>query len=218
MGNSSSIQIPQKAKKTSIKKVLAQARTGDLLLFAGIGKDSETIRSFGREQYWSHIGVVIIDNDGQKFLFESNKGKRPFDCYTEKYKDGVRSSDLKEKLEKYNGYFIGYRKLKISKKIRNSISFHNIMVDFVKEASPSDYTIGYEELVLSVDSNNYYETGQYFCVELVAKLYIKWGFLPNNKRANNYRLKDFSYFEPEGYLHLLHNVQLLPEVFIPINV
>lgn len=209
MGNSPSqparrrrITIPNHAKRTTVEYVLKKGRTGDVILFSGIGEDSDMVRFFGRETMWSHMGMIVVDDHGQKFLFESNKGTYPFDCYSNTAKDGVRCSDLVEKLTHYNGNFLAYRRLKIPKKIRASARWNNELCDFIQEAGPLPYTQSLEELFLSIDQNNMdlYETGDYFCVQLIAEMYIRWGFFSGERHADNYRLKDFSTYEPEGYL------------------
>jgi hypothetical protein len=195
MGNN--VTLPEGAPLVTTENVLHNANDGDIILFAGKGNDSVLIRALGRESMWSHIGVVFVNDDGDKFLFESVNGTFPRDCLTGQYKDGVRLSDLKERLYHYNGFFYAIRKLVIPDRIRKDKRFRNRFIDFIHKASSAPYTKFMEELFLSVDSSNVYQTQDFFCVQLVAELFMQLGFFTRERNSNNYRLKDFSTFEIE---------------------
>ena len=101
--------------------VLSTLKTGDLILF----KSTDSINSFKFFNYFTHIGIVVIDKiltNNEPYLFEACPTKNMeipenrLDTNIAKYSTGILLNPLKERLLKYRGY-IYYKPLS------NSITF-----------------------------------------------------------------------------------------------
>lgn len=138
MGNC--LTIPRGSKIIVKNELLRQANTGDIVLWSGKGIESFLVRFFAREDQWSHVGIVVKDPyTGKVFLFESNHGFDPFDELSRAYKDGVRLSDLDQKMSNYEGYYVALRKLHLPSGVRDREFFETNLWDFIREVSDKPY-------------------------------------------------------------------------------
>jgi hypothetical protein len=180
-------------------ELLIKCKTGDLIIFAGSGYDSEAIRFVcEKSRPWTHVGMVVRDKRNIPYLLEANKGITPVDHYTGEWKDGVRLSRLEDKLENYHGKRIAYRSLKLHENVRTSYVWITTLWQFIANKSPMDYTTSYEELLysgLEIPSISLCEQDNtYFCTKLVADAYMTLGIFSRNYKdsGNKYTLYDFT--------------------------
>jgi hypothetical protein len=180
----------------SVKKrdFLKRAKTGDILLWSGVGLFSNVVRCFGMEQRWSHIGMVVRSGseDGNRlYLLESEIGDTVYDHYTQRYKNGVKMTNLKERLERTDSYScVVWRRLHVPDRLKPSQEA--ALRQLIESVSETHYS-SVPELARSVYRLNTQDRDGFFCVELVAYLMAGMGVLDSDyKTPNNYRLRDFT--------------------------
>jgi len=89
--------------------LLKRARTGDLILFSGTGRDSAVVRSWSGSR-WTHIGMVVRSDDSlygtiqRLFLWNADSCQSRRNLLNGKYKEGVQLNDLRLYLDTYPGY------------------------------------------------------------------------------------------------------------------
>jgi hypothetical protein len=103
----------------SYEYFLKTAKTGDILLFEGIGVFSWAIQCFTQVRY-SHVGMVVRIRDEDTgedhlFIWESTTQDQTYDFLTRRDKNGPRLVSAHEKLYQYakNNYTISYRPMRI---------------------------------------------------------------------------------------------------------
>ncbi len=182
-------EVPQGSTYYSnINEFLNDCDTGDVVLWSGNSGESLVVRLFGMEDLWSHIGVVHIHN-GRKCLFESVRGYHPYDIRSRTYKDGARLSDLREKLETYKGFFVALKKLG---RVHDRDYFNARARDAVEKLADVPYAQDTFELMSSVYRNNVEDSRGDSCIEIIAKYGMETQILDTSRRANNYKLRDFT--------------------------
>ena len=184
-------QIPAGSDEyLSKKEFLDACQTGDIVFWSGNSGESFTVRLCGMEEIWSHVGVVYIDPSGRKCLFESVRGYDPIDTFTGTRKDGPRLSDLKDKLDKYHGFFVALIKLYMEDQRR----LHEQLPDIIDSLIDDVYSQNPLELLSGVHRNNQYDSQGLSCIEALATVFIQLGVLKRGARQpNNYKLSDFTY-------------------------
>lgn len=193
MGSFEQHDLPKKIGRVDLDVVLDKAQTGDLVLFCGIGFDSTIIRLVSHDKNLSHVGIFVRNPiTDELYILEANRGLEPFDMYTHTFKDGVRLSDAREKIEEYVGYCILWRRLKIPDEIRFDTDWQSKVMDFIEKVHDEDYTKSVVELVRSVKGTNITLNHGYFCTKLVARFYISMGIITREKLENNYALWQFT--------------------------
>jgi hypothetical protein len=183
-----------------VEEYLAEARTGDIILFAGVGPISEVVRIGTQdEEGFSHVGVVVRQNMRTRpCLFHSFNATLWTDVITGEKKRGPQLNDLGDVLNHYGGYKICVRKLhtgrKRSEARRTRAEWTEAVVKLYEETRSLPYEQDYGEMLKSVmrlnEENNF---AAYFCVELVAHAYQRMGILSSQGfPLNNYTLTDFT--------------------------
>jgi hypothetical protein len=157
------------------KDIRYKINTGDLILFQGSGLISGLIRLLTWSKI-SHVGIAYQWCDDM-FIWESIVGLNG---------DGVQISLLSQKIKKYRGK-IWIRRLACNRNSR----FYRIISDFREYTKHKKYERSILELLGSIMPwRNKPNSMYYFCSELIADLYQKWGLM-NEKPPNEYTPSDF---------------------------
>lgn len=84
----------------SIDEVIAEAETGDIVLFSGDTASGAVIR-LGTQSQWSHIGLVYVADDGKKYIIESSTNKAHLvDCSLNQTSTGSEFLSLYDKVRR----------------------------------------------------------------------------------------------------------------------
>ena len=161
------------------KEIRPELRTGDIVLFRGRGVASLVIRWFCslcrfKFTMYSHVGMVVRGRN-RVLLFEAVPPK-------------VRHVALSDALEKYDGdvyirQLRGQRTLKMLGDIRyfmhkqQGVPYEKDLLEFMGAATPLH--------VGKADNSDW------FCSELVAKVYQMWGLIRGIPLAKEYCPDDF---------------------------
>lgn len=172
-----------------VRDILAQAATGDLVLFSGKGLVSGTIRLFTRSR-WSHIGIVLRDEtDGDVLLLESTITDEAPDITLGRPVRGVQVVRLAEKLAAYEGA-VALRRLELDERPAD-------LDDTLRELAGLWRYRGYKSftatLLLDLLSGNRrpHRVHRVFCSELVAEVYKRLGVMCRQPRSSRFVPGDF---------------------------
>lgn len=164
--------------------LVTRFRTGDLLLFAGRGLPSDTIRLFTRS-HWSHVGMVVClpDYDEPLLLEATADGDAP-DIRTGAPMPGVALVPVRHKIDGYGGDVAWRarqgaplspaRERMVARMVRHFS--HRPYKNFM-QALMRDLVTGFQ---LRPDLSGV------FCSELVAEVYRRLGWLPRRDRSSGY--------------------------------
>lgn len=204
---------PKKFK--DVDYIIQNAKHGDFILLSGRGSNSNCIRIMSDETYWSHVLIVVEDKTtGKKYAAESNLDSRQYDELTKKVKDGVRLITLKDKLYKYDGYVVAWRRLVVDDRERYGRMYSAIW-RVIRQEIPKEYTRDLIELYRSIKGTNEEEMNQtFFCTKFVAHIYIEIGLISHIKLDNNYALRHFTSKEKLPFLDKRHRFE--DEIFARI--
>ena len=174
------------------------ARTGDIVLFSGKGRISETIKWFSGSE-WSHVGLVVRDYD-DVLLWESTTLATVADLDSGMPRKGVQIVPLSARLESYDGD-VAVRRAVQSLSVEQRCDLAVLRAAY--KGRP------YEESLCELASaaydgpfgENTRDVSSLFCSELVAEAFIKFGWLPpqSKKPSNEYTPGDFACINvPDG--------------------
>lgn len=112
-----------------IDNVIQNAKTGDIILF----KATDNMNSSKIFCYYTHIGVVWRPPAGTAQIFEA-AGTHNMDLYDHENKNGIFLTDLRTRLERYNGKLY-YKPL--NRPV--SADLDNQFIDFIEYAKKNMY-------------------------------------------------------------------------------
>ena len=166
-------------------------KTGDIVLFSGMGRISDLIKFFSGSK-WSHIGLVVKSDDiDMVLLWESTSLNSVNDIESGTAKNGVQLVALSERIAKYDGEIsVRHFQSEITQDMRNALK------QFRKESKNKPYEKSRLELAFSlIDvgwfTNNEEDFSSMFCSELVAEALEKMGIMNGDLPANEFIPKDF---------------------------
>lgn len=182
-----------------MNELLAEARTGDIILMSGNGAVSDIVR-LGSESEFSHVAIVIRKSmDKEPFLFQSTIDRSLLDLQSKTHKEGPQISLLRTAVESYDGHTICYRKLNTGLKKREAGELRKRWTDelwnFQKEVNHLTYENHLDELAesaLGITKEN--DRSSYFCTELVADCLVRMGLIDDSEGSpvNSYTLDNFT--------------------------
>lgn len=187
--NVSTYPIPKK-DVIDMEDLIEMAHNGDMILFSGIGTDSNCVRCFSNTRLWSHVGIVL-EFDEKKWLFESARDWQ-YDEITGKKKQGVRLNELRTVIHTYHGIVLGIRKLSIRNDASVKLFEESNLKELVLELSHFTYTRDFLELYRSTARSNQDLGDNYFCVKLFVDVLDKLGVIVRTDLPNNYTLPDLA--------------------------
>ena len=177
---------------TLYQNIRNDLKTGDLVLFAGRGLVSATIK-YSTFSKWSHVGMIInMPEYDFVTVWESTTLSKAMDLETHAPRSGVQLVPLSARVRTYNGE-IAVRQLEGLEP--NHIDVNGLM-ELRKEVSRRPYEQSKLELIKSAYDgpfgHNEEDLSSLFCSELVAEAYQRMGLLSEQKPSNEYTPADFS--------------------------
>lgn len=162
---------------------VSSLQTGDVLLFSGKGLSSQVIRWF-TGNHWTHVGVVVrLDDIGEPLLLESNLTPESVDLFSGKPLSGISLVQIERKLADYQGDIVIRRRQgepltpwqkrllrRLVKRLYRRPYRHYLwrqVIDHLPGVRRRDYSA-------------------MFCSELVAELYRRLGWLPQDVRCGGF--------------------------------
>lgn len=174
---------------TPYSEIRPHLQTGDLLLYSGDGDFSAMIKTVTLCK-WSHAAIVVrVPSPDMVLVWES--------CG-----NGVAFDNLDQQMSKTYGGFvrrvINYSAGDVAVRYLHHFRGEDFMPTFEafrKEVEGRPYEQDRLELakaILGSWGNSEEALASFFCSELVAETYKRWGLLPTSVPSNTYRPKDFS--------------------------
>lgn len=169
--------------------ILEEARSGDLVLFAGRGLISATIRFFTRSR-WTHVGLVLRADDGELLLLESTNTGESSDIGLGRPVRGVQLVRLADKLAAYDGA-VALRRLEMDERPPGFDEAVRDIATLWRYRGYKDFTT---TLLLDLLSANRrpQRVHRLFCSELVAETYKRLGIMCRRARSSRYVPGDFA--------------------------
>ncbi|GAA5125870.1 hypothetical protein GCM10023339_49700 [Alloalcanivorax gelatiniphagus] len=169
--------------------LVSSLQTGDLLLFAGRGLVSATIRLFTRSR-WSHIAMIVrLPGDDRPLVLEAMGTSESADLHLGRPVNGVALVPLADKLRDYPGVIVVRRRLGpplcarrqrlVARLVRRLL--HRPYKNFLW-CNALDLLSGYTRPP---------DRRGWFCSELVAEIYRRLGWLPRQARVAGFVPGDF---------------------------
>lgn len=173
--------------------ILAEACTGDLVLFSGRGLVSGTIRLFTGSR-WSHVGLVLRADDGTLLMLEATNTGEAADITLGRAICGVQLVQLAEKLANYDGVVV-LRRLEMDDRPDGFDELVRDMAELWRWRAYKDFTT---TLLLDLLTANRLpqRVDRVFCSELVAEVYKRLGVMCRSVRSSRYVPGDFGVDQP----------------------
>jgi hypothetical protein len=202
-------------KKVSYAGIRDSLMTGDILLFHGLGWESDIIRLVEMSQ-WSHVAMIVkVPEIEFPLIWESFPLKFVEDVILHKRKTGVRLVSLDERLtvavERKLVSRVAIRHLKTARTLEMTAALKDFIAGTFHDLPyPSDW----EMLVEFLRARFFREkvgSDEVQCAELIAETYKRMGLLPSEILSSSFMPKDFS---SDGHLPLLKGAELGEEFII----
>lgn len=186
--------------------LLAEARSGDLLLFSGKGFISGVVRLFTGSR-WSHVGLVMREGE-QLLVLESTITDESVDTVLGEAVRGVQVVSLIDKLGAYEGT-IALRRLEIDVRPETLDEEIREIASMWRYRGYKDFTVN---LLLDLFSprRRPQRVDRMFCSELVAEVYKRLGVMCRATRSSRYVPGDFGLAETP----FLRDARLSAPVFL----
>jgi hypothetical protein len=183
-----------KKKKTKLDEIVDTLKTGDLVLFAGVGVISKIIFKLNKSK-WTHVGMIMI-HKGKKQILESLKNIMEYNLGDIKGKrEGVNLSPLKKRLQnfKYDMKFLFLDQSLTKEQIKNLELFYK-----KNKWKLWDSTLMFTIFDVRDNKNKGKKKKQkVFCSELVANAYQAIGVMPKVVRSHRVIPADFEFYQTE---------------------
>lgn len=175
------------------RAILAEAMTGDLVLFSGRGLVSGTIRVFTGSR-WSHVGLVVRGERGELLMLEATNTDEAPDIALGRAVRGVQVVRLDEKLANYDGV-VALRRLELDERPPGMDEAIREIATLWRYRGYKDFTV---TLVLDLLSANRrpHRVHRVFCSELVAEVYKRLGIVCRSVRSSRCVPGDFGLEQP----------------------
>jgi hypothetical protein len=191
-------------RNISYHQVKDSLKTGDLLLFHGLGQVSHLIELL-EWSYWSHVGMVVLPKD------VGLEGDEPLFFESTSSGDGI--IDVISGVSQESGVMLVPLSERISVDLEKDFDNH-FKVKYLSRGLTTEELVTLKVFVLSVHGNKfpsdedllkYYFEGrlrnvpmpgnEMFCSQLVAQTFMSLGFISPDYVANGYSPQDFNAFE-----------------------
>jgi hypothetical protein len=193
--------------------------TGDIVLFHGLGWESEIIQVMELSQ-WTHVAMVVrVPEIDYPLIWESTPLQFIEDKAIHKKKSGARLVSLDERLavaveKKLYGKF-AVRRLEVvrtAEMIETLKSFISGKVHYLPY--PSDWKMLLEFLQGRLLMEERSKVDNVYCAELIAETYKQIGLLSYDALPNSFMPKDFS---SNAALTLLRDARLGEEILLIVE-
>jgi hypothetical protein len=159
-------------------------RTGDILLFNSEPQKGALLVMTSTRSVWTHIGIAVWSNDTPRrlLILESGYGQKQFDELTGTERTGVRLTELKGIINRYQAIHVR------SVKVTRDVSFFTKLTDFMQEWKGTNYiSLVKIPLIPFIQFND----GGVSCAEFVARYFKAIGLFDDKPALNNYPIKNF---------------------------
>lgn len=196
------------------EEYLAQARTGDVPLFSSQDCDAGAIK-FCTGSPYSHVGIVVVLDrvpaewigTGPVYLFHSpsgfTHGLKDLLSSPPRYKTGPQLNDMREVLKAYSHIPIDIRRLTFDENYPHpwnndmgTVSIDSPMFDFMRKEHTKVYESSLPELIKAAydgpGGDNVENLDEYFCSELVAEVFKRFGIMHTHYPSNEFTPGNFS--------------------------
>jgi hypothetical protein len=158
--------------------------TGSIVLFQGTGFTSNVIRWFcglftGKRGTYSHVGMIVCDKE-RRFIFEST---------TLNGKNGVQMNLLSKAVKTYKGKMV-VRTFEGDLTAKQIIDLRQ----FISDNLGMPYEKHIWELIASATPWHLFKNNNnkdFFCSELIAKVFQLWDIIAKQPVANEYKPDSF---------------------------
>lgn len=177
----------------SFDDFLAQAQTGDLVLFHGVSTESQAVEAITSGPY-SHATMVVVLPNGDKTLWQAAGERLEFDPVKGSLHDGAQLGDLAQTVTLLYHHWNDephYRPVTWNR----PATLANDVLAFVGqlEGRPfPDIPVMLGNWLVGKNLDIDLASGSVFCSELVAMTYQALGLLPDDPVPNSYCPSDFS--------------------------
>lgn len=200
-------------KDMTAEEYLAQARTGDIVLFSSDGDEARLVKTFTSSRF-SHIGMVVRTERPLSWVSQTSGvylWHAPSDSVTglpdlmsdpPARKGGPQLNDLADALHVFRRIKgIEVRRLKPVEGSRHAwargvVTERSQLISYLRQEHVKQYETSVAQLVKSVvDSvpgfENKEDTSEYFCSELVAATMKRFNVMKTEVPSNEFTPKDF---------------------------
>jgi hypothetical protein len=162
---------------------VSSLQTGDVLLFSGKGLSSDVIRWFTGSR-WTHVGVVVrLDDADEPILLESNLGPESVDLISGEAQAGISLVQIERKLNDYQGEIAIRRRQGEPLTVRQ----RRLVRRLVKRLHRRPYrNYLWRQVIDRLPGARRRDYSAMFCSELVAELYRRLGWLPQDVRCGRF--------------------------------
>jgi hypothetical protein len=193
--------------------------TGDIVLFHGLGWESDIIQVMELSQ-WTHVAMVVRAPEiDYPLIWESTPLQFIEDKSTHKKKAGARLVSLDERLavaveKRLYGRF-AVRHLEVARSAEMIETVKSFISGKVHHLTfPSDWKMLLEFLQGRLFMEEKTRANNIYCAELVAETYKQMGLLSHDVPSNRFLPKDFS---SKVELNLLKDAKLGEEIFLIVG-
>ena len=159
---------------------LSMLQTGDVLLFSGNGLSSDVIRWFTGSS-WTHVGMIVrLDDVDEPLLLESNRGSESIDLFSGEALAGVSLVPLARKLMDYDGDIV-LRRRDGNPLCQRQRRLVRRLVRRLYRRPYRNYL--WRQVIDVLPGHRRRDYSAMFCSELVAELYRRLGWLPQEIRT-----------------------------------
>ena len=180
---------------------ISSLQTGDVLLFSGRGLSSEVIRWFTGSR-WTHVGVVVrLDDTDEPLLLESNLGPESVDLLSGQAQPGICLVQIERKLSDYQGDIAIRRRQGEPLSVRQRRLVRRLVRKLYRR--PYRHYL-WRQVIDRLPFTQRRDYSAMFCSELVAELYRRLGWLPQDVRCGRFVPGHFaaeSFQLQQGVLH-----------------
>ncbi|HEX9022340.1 MAG TPA: hypothetical protein VF799_00720 [Geobacteraceae bacterium] len=193
--------------------------TGDLVIFQGLGWDSDVIMIVEMSR-WTHVGMVVREEGvAYPLLWESFPFTFVDDVILHRRKSGARLVSLDERLavgtEKKLFSRVAVRHLHVQRTPEIMAALHDFIAGrFHYLPYPGAWKILFDYLRGKIFREKKKRADEVQCAELVAETYKRMGLLSGDTPSNSFVPKDFS---SDGSLALQGGAELEEERFLILD-
>tara|TARA_R110002096_G_scaffold66306_1_gene161367 strand:- start:24545 stop:25135 length:591 start_codon:yes stop_codon:yes gene_type:complete len=164
-------------------------KTGDIVLFSGRCKVARTIQLLTWCK-WSHVGMIIIDDEHGVLCYESTHNDRVAGVYIKRKIKGVHAVPLNERLSGYKGDMAIQRLCGVNIIGYDLDRFHK----FREDVEGTEFEKNFKEPFLSMFKSvkNIHSEIFMYCTELLGLSHVKLGVLESNYPVHKITPADYA--------------------------
>lgn len=179
---------------SSLAAMSHELQTGDVVLFSGRDALSTTIK-YALRCFWTHVALVVRDEQGGLLLWESTNDTNVSDMLTGRMMIGAQLVDFHQRVQRYDGV-VAVRRL--AQREQHSIT------DVIRHMIDEFAAVPYKNFVSHHfwrwlwRRDNHHEA--VFCSELLAAFFQRCGILQDERSTDLFTPRDFALAERMPFL------------------